>query len=647
MAQNILQKINALLPDNPLLFLVDSVTGDGTATATTNGASLKPFSGQTVYETAPRCQIKEGPVEITETLLLYRSVQPLYTELRFLSLLQEIDSSLELSLDAGARSRIDAHFEMINRLKAQSTEALRGHFFTSDGLEGILLYMYQLQNLLPLLANNRQVYSFRLYERDRVKVQTTLAHGSLHFEYLMMLWLLASHFATASTTATSVKVQQRAQRLNWALDLLQVLHEQVVGHGQARLDRFVFVPSPQAISHDMARAPTQTNADRASHVQRLNAEQCAREQACIVGTFGGEAGLRARRRLVEASKYTLYFDAALTQFDPDRVAGWSYDILMSVMDINEAEEMATMANQCAQCYGDARDALGQSIQLLKASYESHTDLARNEHALRRLTRVKQLYWGALANFLQCCAEFAAYELAPETQDTPDSIELSKRALKRVELAQEMLKQLESYMTRGPKAWCYSESLTLQVNVLRSGVEALHTRAKEDVVQLHYRSAATTVLPAWSTITPPHPQRPFREHLETLHRTHYEEHVEGTLKQTLNMLYALRRQWLSPESQGVDLLDGAFASGDGGGGAAYTESDASLLDSELRYAVLLERNHWLTYLFHREDINGVITLNRDDINELASLSAETTREIRNGRDLNPELERLTFERLRDK
>lgn len=253
----------------------------------------------------------------------------------------------------GARKPFEAFCTVVNQLKG---------FLSTNGekkempLAPLYQYLHILRELMPVMHNVTEPYTYLV---RRGNSHETVRSDKLVFEYLSCLWVLAGKLRGVAFQPGASSRDQVASLLT-AIDTLRemvaVARRLETSDTPAEF-RFVYCPSPTAISSDSSSRPVTTP-------QMVQRESLQAERETVQRFFGGSNGLEARMQFIAADLCQIYFAFACQKLGVDDVV----KLEVTKDNVSLLGILAERAQAVADCYTNAEQALKASATLPVTAY---------------------------------------------------------------------------------------------------------------------------------------------------------------------------------------------------------------------------------------------------------------------------------------
>lgn len=518
--------------------------------------------------------------------------QPLFN---FANLLSHITSLPALSEQS--KTLLNSLCERINACKKHMSEANLDQPVSEVVFSNTFAYLYYISELLPIFANNRFPFSYRLVGTS----DTPLAqHTSFVFEYLMTLWGFVSHLYRHLDLGGTRCIQEAEVFTKYitSLDLcIHSLREMVtyidrIKNNQVPYKRFVYRASPTSISNksiSSSTKPVETPID-------LEELQHEKDIALIQTYFGGSRGINARLHLFYAKKYELSFARAL--------------IKAKIEDILGDEDGASFVTK--ENLGNIIALAGVALQISQHYGTSNRKIKDDQCSLYHYTFHRTLYWQCVANFLRASVDFYQY-----TQ-REDRIEYGKQALKRAETIKTGLDSFNYTYRETPRLIKMMSHITTRMNgffeIVNYKVKTLNHRSSDGVVLAPIEETLGDESKAPSI---------FQEQMNIQHQALCEKDESQIVKHSLSVLFKMKRLYFDGSSLPLNAITPDTS-------ITITPTPVDNIDDKLNMAVLYERYNWFDY-FNKKvgiDTNGdkVLVMSTDDIDMISNGYEEVKRMV---------------------
>lgn len=523
---------------------------------------------------------------LVQTVRPQSSAHPLFN---FTTLLSHIPSFPQLSEES--KIVLNRLSDRLNACKRVMIDANVEEPVTEVLFENTFSYLYYIGELLPLFANNKTAFVYRLPGNEELPV---IQHTSLVFEYLVTLWGIVSHMFRhlALDDAKEASVYSNyVAKLDICIHILREMVayiSKVVKHQLTNYRRFVYRPSPTSISNSNS-VPQLSN-------EELEALQHEKDITLIESFFGGIRGITARLHLFYAKKYELSVTRALHSIGITDILGReeerAKDILILVNKENAGHMLAIsgVALQISNHY---------SIACKKIKDET---LGAYHYTYQR-----SIYWRCVAFFLRAAVDFFQYE------QREDRVEYGKQALKRMETIKSTLESFNyDYSRERPqlvKAMSYlTQRMTIFFEIVNQRVKVLNHRNTDGVVLAEIEETIEDESKTESI---------FSSEMTRKHQILCEKEVSQCVKQSLALLYKLKQHGENKQK--------------GGGVKEPTiviDYQRDTVEDMIKMAVLYERYNWLDYEVKNitVDTNGDSVVILRDVERLMASHGEAKRKI---------------------
>ena len=505
-------------------------------------------------------------IQVIQALLPQQQQQQQQQLFNMATLLNHITSVPTLSDEA--KSLMNDVSERLNTCKKHIIEANPEQPITKLVFENTLTYLYYISELLPLFANNKTPFTYRLVGNKELPL---IQHTSFVFEYLVTLWGLISHIYRHMDLASGTGGREQEiytkyiNNLDFCIHALRemVAYIEKMTKNQLVYKRFVYRASPTSISNSMK--VDEVKEDLLEEIQR------EKDLTLIKNYFGGLRGINARLHLFYAKKYELSLEKALH--------------IVGIKDIlgNGDESVPFVTKENA---GHIMALTGFSLQISQYYGTAYKKIRDEESGIYHYTCHKSIYWQCVANFLRASIDFYQYTLRE------DRIEYGKQALKRAEIIKSSLESFNYTYRETPRLIKLMAHLTTRMN---SFFEAVNYKVKT----VNHRSSEGVVLVSIEETMSDESNTPstYQEHMTHLHERLCEKDESQLIKHALSLLFRLRRIYVEGSPKTSSSLDNMTM--------MSAPSSSKSIEDKLTMVILYERYNWLDYLTKNmsRDANG--------------------------------------------
>ena len=503
--------------------------------------TIKPEEDSLIFE-AP------GDDHVTDC---YRMalIRPRNLRLDWRTLLSHINPSTPISLeDAGFLDSLSQKMNDVRNV-VSSKEATATD---NDLLVNAMSYLYYLGNLHPILANTRIPFTYN------VGGTSVVGHSSLHFETLMMMWLVIARIYTHEDARKADNPTQYRASMDFCIDIASCMIRHVQSMKRECSSRLIYQTSPFSISSTSAPSVLAPN----SKIDE--SEQCVEDEQCVEMYFGGVDGIKARRHILYAKKYEAAYDDVLNQSKLVDVVLWE-----SVSDDNRNTMLclAGAAKQISESYTRAWQHMPKNATYFYTLYKSH----------------------------QWLVTMALIASAVNFHNVDDHADNGRQALKRIEEALAQVTSFKSNFLDDGDDDCYHPSIKKAHDALLSTTTVLHQRIYERVTGLDMRVSDGVILDTIENVLSESTgESDYEKKMKTLHNLLCKEDLRGSI----DCLYNFKKASIATTAGGGNSTTLMFESCDDNG----VEQD---LESDIKMAVLHERLNWIDYLLGNERLQRIV------------------------------------------